>query len=313
LQADPGDPHAIRQTMAKTVQQWSLQQRPAPAAPGGYEIDIHMNSVAVDTDKAATTWERIIVMHFFNQKPVASLLPLLEKIVDSHQKALAIKMLAASLRHGTLPPHPFRIAVSIDSQPLTFFAPPDFPPMPSATPSDLAQPVGRPPAPVQPPLSADARKTLEAQWRAELDAVRIPVVTTLDALTGVAATLHASTDQADAYLALADNYAQVLEPDKAVDATNSAAASLAAAYEAEHGFTARWGAWLKTTGYPVAICVLAFLWLLTREIWTKLVTHYTGSWLINRLNNGELAVALGVPAPRPRLILPANTKNDGPV
>lgn len=157
---------------------------------------------------------------------------------------------------------------------------------------------------MKPLLSAQAKKPLEAQWRSQLEAIRLPVVKILDDLTTTASTLDDGADKADVYLTIADAYAQALETGKSLDTTNSAATNLAAAHQRDHGFVAQWSAWIRTTGFPYTVAILAVIWMLTRELWTKMITHYTGTWLTNRLNNGELAVVLGVPAPKKRLIVP---------
>jgi hypothetical protein len=287
-------------------QQWSLEQRPDPGALDGYEIDIEYKQILIDTEKSKTVWERIIAMRVLNHEPPASILPRLASIDDQHEKAQAIKTLMASLRTGSLPPHPFRLSVSSGSAPLDIMTTPSFVPAPAVISSDPAtrSTVIVPTAPPKPPLSAQDKKTLEAQWRGYLESARKPVVKTLDDLTVTASTLDDGADKADVYLAIADAYTQALETGKALDSTNNAAISLAAAHQRDHGFFARWSAWIRTTGFPYAVAVLAFLFMLTRELWTKLFTHYAGTWFTNRLNSGELAVALGVPAPRNRLILP---------
>jgi hypothetical protein len=128
----------VRYCMARVFQQWSLEQRPDPGALDGYEIDIDYKPILIDTEKAKTAWERIVAMRVLNHEPPASILPGLASIDDQHEKAQAIKTLSASLRTGSLPPHPFRLSVSSGSAPLDIMTTPSFVPAPAVISSDPA-------------------------------------------------------------------------------------------------------------------------------------------------------------------------------
>jgi hypothetical protein len=309
--ATPIDTDHLRPAMARTMPRWSITKRLDPQAPDGYEIDVQDGHIVIDTEKAATAWERIVAMRLLNHEPPAAILPVLAHIQDQHERAIATKALLAALRSGHLPPHPFRpVPGIVPAPPLDIMSTPSFvssadDPLPKSRAVD-ASTAGPSSKPV---LSAAQQQSLETEWRKQLDAIRQPVVQVLDDLSEAAKKFDAGSDQADLYLTIADNYAQTLEPEKALAASKHAADSLAAAHQQAHSFVAAWSAWVRTNGFPVAIAVLTFLWLLSKELWTKLVQHYGGRWLANRLNSGELAVVYGVSAPKPGLILPEKSKN----
>jgi hypothetical protein len=100
------DDDAVRPVALHTIVQWSLAKRPDAKALGGYELDVHEEPLVIDTDKEKTPWERIVLMRLVNKEPTAAILPIIESIHDTQEKAHVLKTLAVSLRNGTLPPIP---------------------------------------------------------------------------------------------------------------------------------------------------------------------------------------------------------------
>jgi hypothetical protein len=106
------------------------------------------------------------------------------------------------------------------------------------------------------------------------------------------------------YLAIANNYFRLLEDAKAHTALTSAATSLAAAYQREHSLRTQCIAWLSTTATTHWLGIFAFLWVIIREIWKRIITPYGLPVLVTRLNDERISAILGVPLPEKKTILP---------
>ena len=112
-------------------------------------------------------WEQIVLLKYQGPATALSLVPVIGSIDDPHDKAMAMLMLLSVLRRGDVPPNPFPDTPATDLVPAPSVIRPSF-----TTPSQ-AIPLT---APVL--LSDPVRRTKEAAWRRQIEALRTSIVAT---------------------------------------------------------------------------------------------------------------------------------------
>jgi hypothetical protein len=240
-----------------------------------------------------TPWEQLVLMRYQNTETPVNLFTTIRSIKDGNGRALAIQMLLSLLRTRERPPHPFRLPDTTSSS--------DVPP-PRSTTIAGAIPVPNVPA-ASTPLSATQRTAQEAVWRAQIETIRTSPAT-LDELTPLVSTLDASPLTATVYLSLAENYASLLELQKASIAFEHATDRLNQVYQNEHGSWAVAWKWCYDKIPSVLLPVLVYVLALYHELFKKLTEHYTSLLLLRRWPDRGLAAAVGKAFPSNPILVP---------
>ncbi len=283
-----------------TQLRWYLEKSPNKDALDGYELKVQTEQRAVDSEKVNSPWEQIVLLKYQDTATALTMVPLISSIGDDQEKQLAMLMLISLLRAGHVPPNPFPETLATDLVPA-----------PSLIRPGIAAPTPAAPVTTPPPLTDPVRRTKEAQWRREIEAIRTSIVATLDKLVAETLTLDAKYRPA-VYLSLAENYDKLHEHKKAASSVDNAAQAMLAAYSHEHNPWLNAGTGLMAKVPSVLAALLGYLLLLNNDLFKKVAAHVTGRQILNWWPTAEMAEAIGKPLPAPKENPPAALPSTAP-